>query len=268
MTIELEGSALAHSYYLLAKSGVVIRSVDYEAPPLEFGMQTFGKLVRDAVPSVIESRDELAKVSRLTPSSKLAALKLKLLEESFELRSAANDFEILEEAADVFEVLLAILDISMFSRDDLVRRADEKREERGGFSEGVFLEATYLRQLFSGSEDSARLFPVEEVSASGPSMIDHSAEKIGIIGDIKDGRFRIDICAVPPFGSESTRHQSVSLKKFGLDSEIEINRVGDRILIDLRREENDNVSDAQLSLFDLDTKISLAPVEGPRFLSH
>jgi predicted house-cleaning noncanonical NTP pyrophosphatase (MazG superfamily) len=66
------------------------------------------------------------------------ALLAKLQEEVTELAGAAPA-DRLEEAADVYEVLLALLAHTGHRLDDLIRAADRKRAERGGFSGRVWL---------------------------------------------------------------------------------------------------------------------------------
>lgn len=68
------------------------------------------------------------------------ALLAKLEEEATELADAAPA-DRLEEAADVYEVLLALVAHAGHSQDDLMRAADRKRAERGGFSGRVWLES-------------------------------------------------------------------------------------------------------------------------------
>ena len=68
-----------------------------------------------------------------------AALRPKLVEEVRELLSAVpSDF--LDEAADVFEVLLAIVGECGYTQDHLLAAASAKRAERGSFQRRQYLE--------------------------------------------------------------------------------------------------------------------------------
>lgn len=63
-------------------------------------------------------------------------LQQKLLEEVGELIAATCHEEVLEEAVDIFEVLRAIIERAGYDLMTLLEVADEKREERGGFTKG------------------------------------------------------------------------------------------------------------------------------------
>ena len=98
-----------------------------------------GKLVRDRIPQIIAADGRSAEVRVLDGPAYETALLDKLLEEAQELREASPE-QRLEEAADVYEVLLAVADLSGLSIDDVASRADVKRAERGGFRERLWLE--------------------------------------------------------------------------------------------------------------------------------
>ena len=99
-----------------------------------------GKLVRDRIPGIIEADGRVVVRRTLTEKEYDAALIAKLHEEVTELAGAAPA-DRLAEAADVYEVLLALVARAGHSRDDLLRVADHKRAERGGFTGRVWLEA-------------------------------------------------------------------------------------------------------------------------------
>lgn len=99
-----------------------------------------GKLVRDLIPEIIERSGGTPKVRLLAESEYVEALHEKLLEEAEELRQADANAR-LEEAADVYEVLLAIgrtLGVDMHA---IASAADAKRAERGGFERRLWLES-------------------------------------------------------------------------------------------------------------------------------
>lgn len=100
-----------------------------------------GKLVRDRIPEVIEARGGSA-VSRVLQDDDAyrAALLDKLVEECEELRDAPPE-ALLDEAADVYEVLLAIGVSQGWTSEQVARRAEEKRAERGGFAGRVWLDS-------------------------------------------------------------------------------------------------------------------------------
>ena len=98
-----------------------------------------GKLVRDLVPELMRSRGLEPATATVSGVELLEALLEKLLEEAQELRSA-SPLERLEEAADVYEVLLAIAEREGWTLADIQAAAERKRHARGGFANGVWLE--------------------------------------------------------------------------------------------------------------------------------
>ena len=65
-------------------------------------------------------------------------LEAKLNEEVNEFLEDKN----LEELADVMEVLFGLADNLGYSEKELLKARDKKREERGGFKEGIVLKST------------------------------------------------------------------------------------------------------------------------------
>jgi predicted house-cleaning noncanonical NTP pyrophosphatase (MazG superfamily) len=98
-----------------------------------------GKLIRDGIPAIIAASGREAEVTRLDESAYSVALLAKLDEEAAELRQAGNSAAILEEAADVLEVLIGIVELHGYTVEDLLHTADIKRAERGGFRDRLWL---------------------------------------------------------------------------------------------------------------------------------
>jgi predicted house-cleaning noncanonical NTP pyrophosphatase (MazG superfamily) len=98
-----------------------------------------GKLVRDRIPEIIERSGRQPKMVVLTEEEYAAALLAKLQEEVDELVAAPAEGR-LEEAGDVYEVLLAIAAELGHSEADLHREARLKREARGAFIQRLWLE--------------------------------------------------------------------------------------------------------------------------------
>ena len=91
-----------------------------------------GKLVRDQIPEIIQSEGRVARIRVLDDREYARALLEKLAEETQELRDAAPEHR-LSEAADVYEVLLAILGCQGLGATDLEAAALQKRLSRGAF---------------------------------------------------------------------------------------------------------------------------------------
>ncbi len=84
------------------------------------------------------------KVRYLTPQETLEELKTKLLEESQEVFEAYGDEDkshLKEEIADVIEVIDAILYHNGIALDEVLSIRDKKKEKKGGFEKGLYLES-------------------------------------------------------------------------------------------------------------------------------
>lgn len=135
--IELEGSILSHSYYILQRNGVKIKCHDPFEPSLK--SQTFSKLVRDLIPVHIKTHGESAQFYRLTQEELLPLLKAKLIEEALELFWETNHSNELEELADIYEVIMSICKVTGKPLSEIKKISDNKRTERGGFGKGIVL---------------------------------------------------------------------------------------------------------------------------------
>jgi predicted house-cleaning noncanonical NTP pyrophosphatase (MazG superfamily) len=105
------------------------------------GKTTYGKLVRDKIPLIIESNGDTC-ITRVLPEDQyIDALQEKLKEETIELVNAGQE-ERLGELSDLLEVVFALAEADGYSISDLMIAADNKRSSRGGFSERLWLEST------------------------------------------------------------------------------------------------------------------------------
>lgn len=92
-----------------------------------------GKLVRDKIPDLIRASGRRPRVTTLAAAAYRAALREKLREEVDELIAATATDPLIEEAADVLEVLQAIAAEHGVSFASIVDVAQRKRAEKGGF---------------------------------------------------------------------------------------------------------------------------------------
>lgn len=135
--ILLEGAILSHAYYQLIKSNAVVEVLH---PFGDFDdKQEFNKLVRDKIPLNIEHRGEVVTEAHLSGEFLLRALREKLTEEAFEVLDAIDQNSIVDELADVSEVIDGLLSHLGISRDELKQRQEIKRERAGGFKNGLVL---------------------------------------------------------------------------------------------------------------------------------
>src|SRR5687768_9172679 len=93
----------------------------------------YNKLIRDKIPEVIE-RDGKKYTTHVADNAEyLAALKQKLVEEAHEAVEAANQQELINELADIHEVIESIMTAENISLSRLNALRAEKSRERGGF---------------------------------------------------------------------------------------------------------------------------------------
>lgn len=98
--------------------------------------RTYDKLVRDAIPDIIEENGERPITHVAGTDEYERRLADKLDEEVAEFHDSGDP----RELADVLEVVHALTDCVGISRDELERIRAEKADERGGFEDGIVLE--------------------------------------------------------------------------------------------------------------------------------
>ncbi|GAA3040787.1 hypothetical protein GCM10010464_00440 [Pseudonocardia yunnanensis] len=97
-----------------------------------------GKLVRDKIPGIIRAGGREPDLRRLDEQEYVRELHAKLLEEATELANASNS-QVVEELADVLEVLRAIARINGVSMGEVDDVTKQKRAERGAFDQRWYL---------------------------------------------------------------------------------------------------------------------------------
>ena len=98
-------------------------------------MIEYQKLVRDKIPQIIRNAGDLPITRVLDDEEYLTCLENKLDEEVAEFHKDNNT----EELADILEVVYALAEANGYSREELNRLCAEKRAERGGFHDRIFL---------------------------------------------------------------------------------------------------------------------------------
>lgn len=102
------------------------------------------KLVRDRIPELMAGPDNILEVEILNHKAHILALKNKLKEEAEEVFLATSKEEIIEEIADVKEVLDALMLKLSISRIELEEIKRQKSLKKGGFDRGLFLKTVAL----------------------------------------------------------------------------------------------------------------------------
>ena len=95
----------------------------------------YHKLVRDRIPEIIESTGKSCKTQILSQEQYLQLLDEKLTEELAEYQESKS----LEELADLYEVMQAVLQARGWNMDALESVRREKYEKRGGFHRRILL---------------------------------------------------------------------------------------------------------------------------------
>jgi predicted house-cleaning noncanonical NTP pyrophosphatase (MazG superfamily) len=96
----------------------------------------YNKLVRDKIPEYIRSKGGTPVIHIAGDKEYWEKIKEKLSEEVKEF----FENEIIEEMADIQEVIDAICDYKKFSKEDMNAARMKKNEERGAFKEKIILE--------------------------------------------------------------------------------------------------------------------------------
>lgn len=99
----------------------------------------YNKLVRDKIPQIIEDRGTTPITYIADDEEYWERLKAKLQEEVDEV---LEDTNVIEELADVLEVVNAILAFKGVTFEELEQIRLKKNEERGGFKNKIILEET------------------------------------------------------------------------------------------------------------------------------
>ncbi|APH05010.1 nucleoside triphosphate pyrophosphohydrolase [Bacillus weihaiensis] len=102
-------------------------------------MPTYNKLVRDKIPEIIDQTGKNYEVRILDKVDYIKELKKKAYEELNEIVEAKDRESSLEELADLLEVIHAIAVYHGSTLEEINSIRQEKEEQRGSFSEKVFL---------------------------------------------------------------------------------------------------------------------------------
>lgn len=100
----------------------------------------YPKLVRDRIPEIIMEEDgRKVQVEVLDDAGFEERLRQKAVEEAVELSEAENDMHLLEEIADLRELLDELQRLKGFSDEEVKTVQDEKRQKRGGFGKRLLM---------------------------------------------------------------------------------------------------------------------------------
>lgn len=103
--------------------------------------EIYKKLIRDKIPQFFAKPDKVFNTKTLSDPEFKIALKQKLVEEAQELSQTSLKEDLIDEIADVTEVLNYIKSSENISDDEIEKSRLAKKEERGGFDQKLFLES-------------------------------------------------------------------------------------------------------------------------------
>lgn len=109
---------------------------EVETVRLSVKSMKYNKLVRDKIPEYIRSKGGVPTTHIADNKEYWEKLKEKLLEEIKEF----SENEVIEEMADIQEVIGAMCDYKNFNKEDIETIRKKKVEERGAFKKKIILE--------------------------------------------------------------------------------------------------------------------------------
>ena len=103
--------------------------------------EEYPKLVRDNIPGLIEKQDSKVVATRILSDDEefLSYLLAKIREEAEELAEANSDENLIEEIADVYEIIDAIVALKNIPISEITKTQNKKREDRGGFEKRILM---------------------------------------------------------------------------------------------------------------------------------
>lgn len=104
------------------------------------------KLVRDKMPEMMGSQNVREFKYIMNDVEFNEKLKEKLLEESTEVKLAKNKEELVEELADVMEVINSLCKVNNITLEQVEKSRIEKHAKRGGFDNKIFLSHIEIKE--------------------------------------------------------------------------------------------------------------------------
>ncbi len=103
--------------------------------------KVYNKLVRDFIPEIIERENKIAITHKADEEEYENKLFEKLLEEINEFKKSKS----IEELADIYEVLDAIIEFFKYVNEDILKLKTKKAEIRGKFTKRIILDSTIMK---------------------------------------------------------------------------------------------------------------------------
>lgn len=120
----------------------IISMPNIKANAMKTSKFQLNKLVRDKIPAHHDKHGSVTHVKRLNDEEFDVVLRAKLKEETEEVCVSKAKAELIEELADLFEVVDALMGLHEISLDEIREVQEKKRTERGGFHGRTFVTIT------------------------------------------------------------------------------------------------------------------------------
>ena len=97
------------------------------------------KLWRDKMPAYCEAKGSIITIKPLDDQEFDRELRIKLLEEADEVKEALSEKELVEELADLYEVVDTIIASHGINKKEILAVQEKKRVEKGGFMQRTYV---------------------------------------------------------------------------------------------------------------------------------
>ncbi len=104
----------------------------------------YNKLVRDDIPTRHDKRGHTVTMKQLKGDELTKALCKKLHEEADEVHAASSHDELLEEIADVQQIIDDLCGNLSITSEQLQSVKQHKKDKKGGFATGSYIETVYI----------------------------------------------------------------------------------------------------------------------------
>ena len=104
----------------------------------------FNKLVRDKIPELLDKNGGETETEILSGEEYIKCLREKLGEECNEVINADSRKNLVEELADLKEVVLSLIKINNITDEEIENTRIQKRSKRGGFDSRIFLKSSNI----------------------------------------------------------------------------------------------------------------------------
>lgn len=122
------------------------------------------KLIRDHLPEIMREKGIQVHEKIMENDEYILRLKDKLLEEAGEVRCSLSSDDLIEELADILEVVQALSKVNGFTMEQVEERRLKKRNKKGGFDHKIysdFVEIEENNQVISYYLERSQQYPEE-----------------------------------------------------------------------------------------------------------